>query len=61
MVNDRDDGCREVCGRDWASCGCCDIPSRSSLPELIRMCGGACLGGGDEVSESIVVAEAGKG
>lgn len=30
------------------------MPSRSSLPELMRMCGGACLGGGDEVSESMV-------
>lgn len=63
LVNDRDDGCRDVCGRDWASgCCCCDMSSRSSLPELMRICGGACLGGGD-VSESIVGAgaEGGRG
>jgi len=57
LVNDRDDGCLEVCGRFCASCDCCDMSSRSSLPELMRICGGACLGGGEEVSESIAGAE----
>jgi len=54
-VNDRDDGCLDVCGRD--SCCCCWMLSRSSLPELRRMCGGACLGGGEDGSESMAVVE----
>lgn len=52
-INDREEFWREVCGRCcWWALFCC-ICRRSSLPELRRMCGGACRGGGEEVSESI--------
>lgn len=52
-INDREEVCRDVCGRCCWALFCC-ICRRSSLPELRRMCGGAWRGGGEEVSESIL-------
>jgi len=44
-VREREEACREACG---LGCESSWRLRRSSLPELIRMCGGACLGGGRE-------------
>ena len=44
-VSEREEACREGC---CLNCESSWRLRRSSLPELMRMCGGACLGGGKE-------------
>jgi hypothetical protein len=53
-VSEREEACREGCG---LSCESSWRLSRSSLPELMRICGGACLGGGRESFESMAMRE----
>ena len=51
-VSEREEACREGC---CLSCESSWRFRRSSLPELMRICGGACLGGGRESFGSMAV------